>query len=464
MKKLIWTAAAATGAVLVLAAQDVDFRAIISGGSRPAIAIPNLRGDGPAAPLMPAFNQTLQSDIASSGWLKIVPQTSFPATIPQQPSDFKEPPPVVQAPRSRRGRIVTPPNGGGLWLSDWSGPPTNANYLAFGYTFAQNGLFVLKGWLFDLSRGTPANAQVFGNSYIESLDEAGARKAAHEFAADILAKFGGKSLFGTHIYFVSNRTGHDEIWVMDPDGSNQRQITKFNSLTLHPAISPDGTKLAFTSYARGNPAIFMFSVDPVRNLGFYNQRGASVTETPSFTPDGKQIVYSSSAGDACCRIYIANLDGSGFRPLTSGHFIDVEPKVNPKTGGEIAFVSGRSGPQQIYRMNMDGADIERLTDGTGEASNPSWNPNGQFLAFSWTRGFAAGKWNVFIMDVATRKYTQLTHDEGRNENPGWAPDGVHLAFGSTRNGRSQIWTMLADGTQLHCLTTQGSNRSPAWGK
>jgi len=114
-------------------------------------------------------------------------------------------------------------------------------------------------------------------------------------------------------------------------------------------------------------------------------------------------------------------------------------------------------------MNMDGADIQRLTDGTGEASNPSWNPNGQYLAFSWTRGFAAGKWNVFVMDVASRKYTQLTHDEGRNENPGWAPDGIHIAFASTRTGRSQIWTMLGDGTQLRCLTTQGSNRSPVWG-
>jgi TolB protein len=206
----------------------------------------------------------------------------------------------------------------------------------------------------------------------------------------------------------------------------------------------------------------IFSVDPVRQLPFYNQV-ASVNETPEFTPDGKQIVYASSAS-GWTQIYVANLDGSGLRRISSSSAIEVEPKVNPKTGAEIAFVSGRSGPQQVYRMNMDGADVERLTPGEGEASNPSWNPDGQFLAFSWTRGYATGNFNIFVMDVATRKYTQLTHSEGRNENPSWAPDGQHIVFMSTRTGSPQIWSMLADGTQVQQLTTQGSNWSPVWGK
>ena len=68
------------------------------------------------------------------------------------------------------------------------------------------------------------------------------------------------------------------------------------------------------------------------------------------------------------------------------------------------------------------------------------------------------------MDIASRKYLQLTHGEGKNENPSWAPDGVHLVFGSTRTGRSQIYTMLADGTQVTPLTTQGTNTRPVWGK
>jgi TolB protein len=94
--------------------------------------------------------------------------------------------------------------------------------------------------------------------------------------------------------------------------------------------------------------------------------------------------------------------------------------------------------------------------------NPAWNPDGQFIAFAWTRGFAPGNFNIFVMDVATQQFNQLTHGAGRNENPTWAPDGRHLVFSSTRDGGKQIWTMLADGSQLQKLTTQGRNQRPIW--
>jgi len=134
------------------------------------------------------------------------------------------------------------------------------------------------------------------------------------------------------------------------------------------------------------------------------------------------------------------------------------------TGAEIAFSSGRSGPEQIYRMSIDGTDAERLTDGTGEASNPSWHPTGEFLAYAWTRGYMAGAFNIFVMNVSTRAYQQLTHDAGKNENPSWAPDGKHIVFMSDRTGRPQIWSMLADGSQQQQLTREGSNLHPVWGK
>lgn len=452
MKRAFWFAAAFAGMLLVLAAQQSDVIIKLTQGERPAMAVPDLRGSGAAQPLMNAFNQTLYNDLDASGLFKMAPKSMYPLQVPQQPSDFREP---AGARPPARG-------GSGLWLSDWSSPPVSANYLALGYTAVQNNVLVLYGWLFNVGQPTVAQAQMLAKRYFGSVDEEGARKIAHEFAADIISQFGGTSLLGTKIYFVSNRTGHKEIWVMDPDGSNQKQISHFNSISIMPAVSPDGTKIAFTSFVKGNPAIFILATDTGRRLPFYNQV-ASLNATPDFTPDGKQIVYSSTAS-GWAQIYVANVDGSNLRRISSTRALEVEPKVNPKTGADMVFVSGRSGPQQIYHMNMDGTDVQRMSNGEGEASNPAWHPNGQAIAFAWTRGFATGNFNIFIMDVATRSFNQLTYGAGRNENPTWAPDGRHLAFMSTRSGSEQIWTMLANGTQLQRLTTAGKNWTPVWAK
>jgi len=450
-KKLILpTFAALLSAILAaLWAQENTVIIKLIGSQKPAIAVPDLHGSGAAQNFMSAFNDTLFSDLQSSGLLTMAPKGMYPLQVPQRPEDFRQPP--------RPGTSM-----GGLALSDWASPPVSANYLATGYTAEQNGQIVLYGWLFDVGQPNLANAQILGKRYFGSVDEAGARLVAHQFAADILAHWGGTSLFGTKIYFISNRTGHKEVWSMDPDGSNQKQLTSFKSISIMPAISPDGSKLAFTSYASGNPGIFILSTETGRRLPFYNQR-ASLNATPDFMPDGKQILYASSAS-GYAQIYAANLDGSNLRRISSSRAIEVEPKVNPKTGNDIVFVSGRTGPQQIFRMNFDGTGVERLTNGEGEASNPSWNPNGEVIAFSWTRGYATGNFNIFLMDVASREYSQLTHSEGRNENPSWAPDGRHLVFMSTRSGSHQIYTMLADGTQVHQLTSAGNNWTPVWGK
>lgn len=428
--------------------QQPDFIARLDGGTMRRIAITDLRGSGDAQKFMEIFNATLWSEIQGAGAFEMAAKSFYPLDLPQRPQDF------------RAGT-----NCNGRCLADWAGKPVETSYLAFGYAGVQNNNFVVFGWLYNVTVPDLNGASVLNKFYVGSLDEAGARKTAQQFAADILKQFGIESLTGTRIYYVHQRQqgGPKEIWSMDPDGANKKQITRLNDITINPWVSADGTKLAFNSFAKGRPRIYLYSLESDRFLPFVNA-DASVNAAPSFSPDGSQVIFSSTFGRSHSNLFLANLDGSNLRPLTSVRAIETEPKINPKTGSEIVFVSGRSGPAQIYRMSIDGADPVRLTSGEGEAVNPCWHPSGQFVAFAWTRGFAPGNYNIFVMDVATREVVQLTHGAGRNENPTWAPDGRHIVFSSNRSGSSQIWTMLANGKDLRQLTSDGFNQQPVWGK
>src|SRR5687768_17046589 len=133
MKRLLWITIALACALLVITAQD--FKGTISEKDRPTIAVPDFRGAGAAQNFMAAFNQTLWSDLEGAGVLKLVSKSMYPLNVPQQPSDFTQPPPpIVETPRRNQKQQPPPPQtGGGRWMSDWSGPPVNARYLAFGY-------------------------------------------------------------------------------------------------------------------------------------------------------------------------------------------------------------------------------------------------------------------------------------------------------------------------------------------
>ena len=98
---------------------------------------------------------------------------------------------------------------------------------------------------------------------------------------------------------------------------------------------------------------------------------------------------------------MANLQGGELTPISHAKAVELEPKVNPKTGTEIVFISDRSGHPQLWKMGIDGSGAKMLTDGTGDVSNPCWRPDGQVVAFSWTRGYTIGQYNIFLMDVVT---------------------------------------------------------------
>jgi len=206
----------------------------------------------------------------------------------------------------------------------------------------------------------------------------------------------------------------------------------------------------------------MWSFDANRLITFPRFGGTNLS--PAWSGDGTKLAFSSSRnGDP--EIYTADASsGGGLNRITAFHGPDVSPVWNPRTNGQIAWVSGRSGLPQIWVMNADGTNPQRLTD-EGYAVSPSWSPNGQYLAFSWIRHYgpgAPGAQDIYVMDVASRQFVQLTHNGGRNDFPTWSPDNRHIVFQSSASGSEQIWTMLADGSKQKQLTFSGKNSQPNW--
>ncbi|HLY63564.1 MAG TPA: Tol-Pal system beta propeller repeat protein TolB [Terriglobia bacterium] len=399
-----------------------------------AAELPSTSGDAQAINLTKEFNQVLWDDLDNSGIFDLVSKSLFPLKIPREPQD-----------------VVT---------NDWTASPASARMLIFGKTEVINSSLVFTGRLYDLTNA--GNPSVIARRYVATMNEISTREAAHRFANEVIKTLGAgvPGIALTRLAFVSDRTGHDEIWVMDYDGFNQRPITSFGSLSLTPRWSPDNTKIAFTTYVQKNPDIFIFSLETNKRIPFPKYSGLNTT--PAWSPDGKRIAFCSSMGGDP-EIYVSDANGYNLQRLTFSPGVDISPVWNPKTGNEIAFVSDRSGTgsPQIYTMSSDGTNLRRLITGGGDAGSPSWSPNGLFIAFSW-RVSETGTFDVYVIEIATGRIIQLTHDAGRNEHPYWSPDGRHLVFESNRSGSKQVWTMLADGSNPRQMTTKGNNWNPSW--
>jgi TolB protein len=400
---------------------------------------------------MVSFNSTLWDELNGAGVLQLVGKSFYPLEVPQQPQDFRPPTPAAS------GRPMVK---NGPWLTDWSGPPANANYLVFGYTAVQDGRFMLRGFLFNVGQPDVASAQLIGKLYFGSLDDQGAKKVARDFAADILQQFGMKSLAGSKIYFVSDRSGNKEIWSMDYDGSNQKQLTSYQSIAMEPSVSADGKMFSFTALMKGVWQVMVHSTETNKKLPFYNPVTSTI-QTSSFTPDGKHILYAASL-NGWENICIADVNGGNMNQVSHVRAAEVSPQVNPKTGRDVLFISGRSGHEQLWHMTIDGTDAAMVTNGEGYVANPAWSPNGQIITFAWTKGFEPGAYNIFIMDLASKVVNQLTSNSGRNEHPWFAPDGVHLVYQTTHGRSTQIYTMRLDHSSVKQLTTVGNNTQPVW--
>jgi TolB protein len=422
-----------------LHAQDIFGEANKAPAVRTRLATADFKptGGGQTESLRRTFDSVLFADLSNAGIFDMVSKSIAPPVTPGAPAEMN--------------------------LAQWSDAPVSAAMVAFGALGVNGTKLAVNGYLFDVKN--PQFPQVFSRQYSEDASEDSARQIAHRFADEIISRLGGgiAGIAETKIYFVHASGGTKEIWEMDYDGANQHPITHLGQISLSPRVSPDNTRLAFTELDNNGPKVRMYSLLLGRVVAF--PVGGGSTITPAWAPDGKQIAYSA-APNGDFDIWLSDVNGSLARRITNFKGPDMSPVFNPRTGGQIAWISGRTGLPQLYTMEADGSGVTRLTD-TGYVSAPSWSPNGQFIAFGWNRKYgpgAPGGQDIYVMEIATKRWIQLTHDTGQCDFPSWSPDGRHIVYAKSDNGRVEhmrIWTMLADGSDQHALTGEGDDM-PNW--
>jgi hypothetical protein len=277
-------------------------------------------------------------------------------------------------------------------------------------------------------------------------------------------KFNGK------IAFVTNRNGPPgEIYVMNPDGTNQQNITNSPASETRPTFSHDGKKIAFVKDFKG---VYLMNPDGTGQTTVIDGTVAgftSITSFPDWSPDDTKIVFdaiakgSQDGGD----IYIVNIDGTGLTRLTTDPANDTTPAWSPD-GQKIAFASLRNPVPnevnyEIYVMNADGSNQTRITNNTKFDLGPAWSPDSTRIAFTSRRD---DNFEVYVMNADGSNQARLTNNPEQDSDPKWSPDGTKIVFMSSHTGGGrfgEIYTMNPDGTDQVNLTNATSfDMDPSW--
>ena len=364
-----------------------------------------------------------------------------------------------------RDTYVTVPRATSLYdvaLDGWR--ELNADGVIVGTVQRQDKGFRVEVRLVQVRTGETAVARRYENS------SSGAREFAHQIADELhQSQRGLRGVARTKLTFNSDRdgerlgtTGIKEIYLSDYDGFGQRRVTTQRSLNVASVWTPNTRSLMYTSWRRGQPNLFISHIYE----GTMAQLTTSVAGSDqnwlgSVSPDGTRVAFTSTR-DGNSEIYVMNMDGSNQRRITNHPGNDITPTWSP-SGSQIAFTSDRGGSPQIYIVGADGLGVQRVTS-ESYADRATWSqPPYNEIAYAARTGPG---FDIKVINLATREVRQLTFGEGTNESPSFAPNGRHVAFTSTRAGKTQIFTIAVDGNRqsLRQITRLGNNYQPDWSR
>ncbi len=285
------------------------------------------------------------------------------------------------------------------------------------------------------------------------------RLMAHRFADELVFRYTGEpGIARTKIAYVSEQGSARELFVMDYDGYDSRQLTADGFLNLMPKWSPDRRFIVFTAYRNRNTQnIDMIELATGKRWTLVSLSGLNIT--PALSPDGNFLAFASSH-EGNSDLYSLDTRTKAMQRLTVHAGGDLSPSWSP-SGRELVFTSDRSGGPQIFLMSMDGTNVRRLTFEGNYNAAPAWSPRGNWIAYVCRS--PKKEYKICLITPDGQKRVQLTSGPGVDDAPSWSPDGRHLVFSSTAGGKSQIYMINADGKDLEQITFTGThNSAPTW--
>ncbi len=314
-----------------------------------------------------------------------------------------------------------------------------------------NGSWDVRFRLMDVVKET----QLTGFAY--QVTQQQIRNTAHKIADAIYEKLTGDTgVFSTRITYVVKQGTRFELQVADADGYGAQTVLASNEPIISPSWSPDGTRLAYVSFERKKPIVYIQSLLTGQRTVAANFKGSN--SAPAWSPDGRRLAVVLTK-DGNSQIYLINADGSNVTRLTNTGTIDTEPNFSPD-GQWVIFTSDRGGSAQIYRVAATGGAPERLTFEGSYNVSPRYAPDGKSFVFIQRNG---GRFNVALQDFVSRQ-PQLLTENGIDESPSFAPNGRIVLYATEVRGRGILAAVSSDGRVRQRFSAEiGDVREPAWG-
>jgi TolB protein len=339
---------------------------------------------------------------------------------------------------------------GSFDFKDWS--TIGAEGLVKGSFTVQGDEVTVELRLFDVFQ----NKERVGKRYVGRTKDY--RRIAHKFADEIINQFTGvPGIFNTRIAYVSTSGGRfKEIHVAHLDGSEKFQVTNNHTINLSPSWTPDGKSVLYTSYKDRNSSLYLFELYSGKEVRMAPRNGRFLGGKVS--PDGQFIAATMETGGNS-NITLLDRNGNLMRSLTESGGIQVSPAWSPDSR-QLAFVSDRSGSPQLYVLDVASGKSRRLTYQGNYNTSPEWSPRGDRIAYT---GRVGSRFAIFTIAVDGGEPRKLTAESADSEDPTWSPDGRFLAFSSNRAGRYHLYVMQANGDNQRRLTgSGGDDTKPSW--